>query len=322
MTIGQKLRAARDRAGLTQESAAEALGVSRQTLSSWENDRSYPDIAATITLSGLYGLTLDELLKEDIAMIQHLNDAADTVKSHKTLTRRILIMAYLLIWAFSVGFFWVAAGPTDAMGYSLLFFYLILPVAAMVVSFFIGRDEEWQGIRWLMLLFFGVMNMLAPYATFSLANISFTGKFHLFRLTDMLPGILYSAAGMLAGYAVDRLTWKKGSSPMGEHRFAVLEAPPRPGERWKRTGWKKYSCVAVHDDYLADVREDLQKLPVYLESIEEAGEGLEECGIELIPPESIPALLQALEEKEGFGELRPLLRRAQKEGKFVIHFGL
>ena len=60
MTIGQKLRAARDRAGLTQESAAEALGVSRQTLSSWENDRSYPDIAATITLSGLYGLTLDE----------------------------------------------------------------------------------------------------------------------------------------------------------------------------------------------------------------------------------------------------------------------
>ena len=79
MTIGQKLRAARDRAGLTQESAAEALGVSRQTLSSWENDRSYPDIAATITLSGLYGLTLDDLIAFDLE-VQEIQEVIDRTR--------------------------------------------------------------------------------------------------------------------------------------------------------------------------------------------------------------------------------------------------
>jgi len=212
MTIGQKLRAARANAGLTQEQAADQLHVTRQTISSWENDRSYPDIAATLTLSTLYGLTLDELLKEDTKMLQHLTDSTNTVKSQKALSRRILITAYLLIWAFSIAFFWLAAGPTDAMAYALIFLYLIIPVATMVVSFFIGRDEEWRETRWLMLLFFGVMYMLAPYATYSLANTLSAGNLHLPRLTDMLPGILTSAAGMLAG----TLTKKRAAAPKKE----------------------------------------------------------------------------------------------------------
>ena len=45
MTIGEKLKAARGGAGMTQEQAAQRLQVSRQTVSNWENDRSYPDIA-------------------------------------------------------------------------------------------------------------------------------------------------------------------------------------------------------------------------------------------------------------------------------------
>ena len=41
MDIGQKLKHARTSAGLTQEGVAEALGVSRQTISNWENGVSY-----------------------------------------------------------------------------------------------------------------------------------------------------------------------------------------------------------------------------------------------------------------------------------------
>ena len=41
MDIGQKLKSARTSAGLTQEEVAEALGVSRQTISNWENGRTY-----------------------------------------------------------------------------------------------------------------------------------------------------------------------------------------------------------------------------------------------------------------------------------------
>ena len=64
MDIGQKLKNARQKAGLTQEQIAEAIGVSRQTVSNWENNRSYPDIASVLRLSEAYGVSLDTLLKE------------------------------------------------------------------------------------------------------------------------------------------------------------------------------------------------------------------------------------------------------------------
>ena len=42
--IGCKIKAARIEKKLTQEQVAELLGVSRQTISNWENEKSYPDI--------------------------------------------------------------------------------------------------------------------------------------------------------------------------------------------------------------------------------------------------------------------------------------
>ena len=127
----------------------------------------------------------------------------------------MLIAVYLLIWAFSIGFFWVGTGPSDAMGYGLIFLYIIIPAATIIISYFVGRDREWEGSRWLMLLFFGVMYMLAPYATYSCANIAAFGGFRLPSVTDMLPGILCSAVGMLAGYAMarrERRAGKEGKS--------------------------------------------------------------------------------------------------------------
>ena len=53
MEIGTLIKAARKNSGLTQEQAAEALDVSRQTLSNWENGKTYPDIISVITMSDL-----------------------------------------------------------------------------------------------------------------------------------------------------------------------------------------------------------------------------------------------------------------------------
>ncbi len=44
MKIGERLRDARVACGLTQERAAEKINVSRQTISNWETERTYPDI--------------------------------------------------------------------------------------------------------------------------------------------------------------------------------------------------------------------------------------------------------------------------------------
>ena len=68
MEIGSKLKKARNENGITQEQAAELLGVSRQTISNWENNKSYPDIISVIKMSDYYSVSLDHLLKEDIGM--------------------------------------------------------------------------------------------------------------------------------------------------------------------------------------------------------------------------------------------------------------
>ena len=64
MEIGAKIKEARTRTGLTQEQAAEALGVSRKTISNWENEKTYPDIVSVVKMSDLYAVSLDRLLKD------------------------------------------------------------------------------------------------------------------------------------------------------------------------------------------------------------------------------------------------------------------
>ena len=48
MEIGKKLKNARVQSGMTQENVAEKINVSRQTISNWENEKSYPDIISVI----------------------------------------------------------------------------------------------------------------------------------------------------------------------------------------------------------------------------------------------------------------------------------
>lgn len=85
MEIGRKLKDARIQCALTQEKVAEELQVSRQTISNWENEKSYPDILSVIKLSDLYKISLDELLKGDMNLIKHLEESTNVVTSNKKL---------------------------------------------------------------------------------------------------------------------------------------------------------------------------------------------------------------------------------------------
>ena len=82
---------------LTQEQVAEDIKVTRQTISNWENERSYPDIMNVIDLSNLYSLSLDDLLKGDDKMIEHLEENTNIVKSNRKLIAAIMINVLLVI---------------------------------------------------------------------------------------------------------------------------------------------------------------------------------------------------------------------------------
>lgn len=97
MEIGQKLKEARAKSGMTQERVSEELQVSRQTISNWENEKSYPDIAHVIHLSDLYEVSLDELLKGDQKMIEHLEQSTNVVNSNKKLIAAIVVNIFLIL---------------------------------------------------------------------------------------------------------------------------------------------------------------------------------------------------------------------------------
>ena len=77
MNLGNQLYQTRKKVGLSQESVAEKLGVSRQTISKWETDETVPDIYQAKKLAKIYHLSLDELMEFDV----DLKEIEETIKN-------------------------------------------------------------------------------------------------------------------------------------------------------------------------------------------------------------------------------------------------
>jgi DNA-binding XRE family transcriptional regulator len=72
--IARQIREHRTRLGLSQEDLAERIYVSRQTISNWETDRTYPDVHSLLLLSTLFAVTIDELVKGDVVVMKKTVD--------------------------------------------------------------------------------------------------------------------------------------------------------------------------------------------------------------------------------------------------------
>lgn len=202
MDIGAKIKNARIQSGLTQEQAAEALGVSRQTISNWENKKTYPDIVSVVKMSDLYHVSLDHLLKGDKPdYLDYLSESTDTVQSRRKQSFMALMLVYLGIWAFSLIVFWFFSSGSDAMGYWIMFLWVVLPVTTFVVSLLIGSNGYGGRRKWLACIGFGVLYMLAHYATFSAANMAATGRLHLPSFSMLLTGAVIALIGMAIGHS-------------------------------------------------------------------------------------------------------------------------
>ena len=66
MELGGRIREYRTEKSWSQEELAERCYVSRQTVSNWENEKSYPDVHSLLILGDLFGVSLDELIKGDV----------------------------------------------------------------------------------------------------------------------------------------------------------------------------------------------------------------------------------------------------------------
>ena len=134
MEIGKKLKEARLNRDLTQEVIAEKLNVSRQTISNWENEKSYPDIISVIELSNLYSISLDDLLKGDERMMEHLEESTNVVKSNQKLIGAIILNIITVILLITLSMLLL-----DKIYYLIMIFCLAIVSSAVLLYQIIRR---------------------------------------------------------------------------------------------------------------------------------------------------------------------------------------
>lgn len=102
MKIGKKLKEKRLEANLTQQELADILHVSRQTISSWEVGRTYPDLDVLVAISELYDTPLDDLLKENSQMVK---DITNKVKKSERRKVTNIVLGLALLVTIGIGLF-------------------------------------------------------------------------------------------------------------------------------------------------------------------------------------------------------------------------
>ena len=73
MSIGNQIMSIRRERQLTQEQFGSLFHVTRQTVSNWENGKSYPDLQLLVAISDQFGVSLDTLLKDDTKMVKAID---------------------------------------------------------------------------------------------------------------------------------------------------------------------------------------------------------------------------------------------------------
>ena len=83
MELGKQIKMHRQEAHLSQEELANRVYVSRQTISNWENDKSYPDVNSLVLLSEIFQISLDNLIKGDIEVMKDVIQKEEIEKMNR-----------------------------------------------------------------------------------------------------------------------------------------------------------------------------------------------------------------------------------------------
>ena len=118
MTLGESIRDLRKQNNMSQEQLAEKLGVSRQSVSLWEKDATQPTIDNIITLSDIFGVTVDDLLKSNEAITAAEKPeqcTAEPPQEKKAITKKEVLLLVLDLAVLAAGIYltWFYYDGTD-----------------------------------------------------------------------------------------------------------------------------------------------------------------------------------------------------------------
>ena len=106
MELNAQIKKYRRSLNLSQEELAEKVYVTRQTISNWENGKSYPDIHSLLLLSSLFNVSLDQLIKGDIETMKEIINKQEIKKFNYYSTIYAVHLILLLLSAVPL-FMWL-----------------------------------------------------------------------------------------------------------------------------------------------------------------------------------------------------------------------
>ena len=95
MELSKRIKELRTEKGWSQEVLAERIYVSRQTISNWETEKSYPDVQSLLILGDIFGVSLDDLIKGDVDTMKEKVNEKD-VRAMKFM-RYTAVIGFLLL---------------------------------------------------------------------------------------------------------------------------------------------------------------------------------------------------------------------------------
>ena len=138
MDIGTRIKKYREYQNISQNELALKVFVSRQTISNWETNKSYPDIKSLMMLSNIFHVSLDDFIKEDVKEMRSVID--------KGKVKQFNVMSYIFLAEMLIVI--ISAYPLcELYGYTgifvwLLFYAIAFGTAAIIEKFKKNNDIQ------------------------------------------------------------------------------------------------------------------------------------------------------------------------------------
>ena len=136
MNVGTRIKKHREKQNISQDELALKVFVSRQTISNWETNKSYPDIKSLTMLSNIFHVTLDDFIKGDIEEMKRI---VSKEKIEKFNIMSYIFLVEMLIVMFSAYPLFTLDGYIGVIIWAL--FFVITFVTAIVIEKFKKKND-------------------------------------------------------------------------------------------------------------------------------------------------------------------------------------
>ncbi|KRL20811.1 helix-turn-helix domain-containing protein [Lentilactobacillus kisonensis] len=131
MKIAEQLQMQRQIHGLSQTDLAEKLHISRQSISKWENGTTLPSFSNVVAISDLFGISLDDLIKGDVQLMERLEKDNSVNK-----------VSRILLFGIAIAIVGYTCYQLVGISANTLESWLVIPV--LVSFFFMLRSVKWR----------------------------------------------------------------------------------------------------------------------------------------------------------------------------------